>query len=227
MKIKKTYYHHVMQWAALSALLLLLASCQSAPQNTTVKPESIPEASEAAKGPQQAYLESSQEEEAEEEQTEWSNQAEDIEGHSSAETSSLNKNKRDESNLWEDGNPQLGGVLIGSTKKQLEKQFGQALDSYKLEDGKEQITIYEYSGFSVGFGPDGTVSLVEIYDSEVDSGLNGLVVGDPRETAIKLLGQPGSQSGYLLTYSDDDASLRLDVDPSTNEIVSIKLIASS
>ncbi|MHA7963855.1 hypothetical protein ACX93W_06905 [Paenibacillus sp. CAU 1782] len=226
MKIKKTYYHNLLQWAALSTLLLLLAGCQSAPQDSAITPDSVPDSGEAAKGPQQAYLESSTEEE-EDEGTEWSNQAEDIEGHSSAETSSINKNRLDESNLWDDRGPRLGGVLIGSDKKKLEEQFGQALDNYKLETGNEQMTVYEYSGFSVGFGPDGTVALVEIYDSSVDSGLNGLAVGDPRETAIQLLGQPGSQSSYLLTYSDEESSLRLDVDPSTNEIVSIKLIASS
>lgn len=223
MKLDKSHYHTLIHWAAMSTLLLLLAGCQSSPPDYTPEPDNEVRPSAGSNGPQQSY---SEEVDKDDTEPNYGKQAEDIDGRSSAEASSAGMTKSETAKIWNEQDPSLGGIKIGAAIKALEDQVGQALDTYVLESDKEHMTVYEYAGFSVGLGKEDAVKLVEIYDGEVVSGLNGLKVGDPRETAIKLLGQPGSQSVYLLTYDAEGASLRLDVDPASNEIVSIKLLAT-
>jgi hypothetical protein len=43
------------------------------------------------------------------------------------------------------------------------------------------------------------------------------------DIAIKALGKPDSQSSYLLTYKTANSLLKLDLDPESREILSIKL----
>ncbi|MFF2886845.1 hypothetical protein [Paenibacillus sp. NPDC057967] len=146
----------------------------------------------------------------------------------STETSSLNKTgpgnsgKPDE---WSLDEPRLKGVAIGDSNEVIHRYFGQAEDSYHLEEEAESIRVLEYDGFSIGLDQSGFVHFVEVFGADTLAGLSGLRIGDDPDKALKELGKPDSRSDYLFIYDAAGATLKLDVNPDRDEIVAMKLIA--
>lgn len=125
---------------------------------------------------------------------------------------------------WDKAKPTLAGIALGLLKSDIKKKLGDPSDSYAQEGDAGSIDIFEYDGLSIGFGSANQgVLFIEVYAPEVVTGLNGLVVGNSEETAVKAIGKPDSQSSYLLTYKTTNSLLKLDLDPDSHEILSIKL----
>ncbi|RJE90849.1 hypothetical protein D3P07_01800 [Paenibacillus sp. 1011MAR3C5] len=146
----------------------------------------------------------------------------------STETSSLNKTGPGNSgqpDQWNLESPRLKGVAIGDSNEVIHGYFGQAEDSYHLEEEAESIRVLEYDGFSIGLDQGGFVHFVEVFGSDTLAGLSGLRIGDEPEKALKELGKPDSRSDYLFIYDAAGATLKLDVNPDRDEIVSMKLLA--
>ncbi|REK76154.1 hypothetical protein [Paenibacillus paeoniae] len=146
----------------------------------------------------------------------------------STETSSLNKTgpgSSSHSHHWNLNSPRLKGVAIGDTNEVIHSYFGQAEDSYHLEEDAESIHVLEYDGFSIGLDSGGFVHFVEVFGADTLAGLSGLRIGDDSDKALKELGKPDSRSDYLLIYDADGATLKLDVNPDLDKIVAMKLIA--
>lgn len=223
--------------AAASALIILLAGCQSAvpnePAGTTGNVvSSRSDQNDSPDTPQKYYIETDDDELSPVEPY-WN--AADTSSDTGAETSTVRKEKdtkasvktESEDPAWNPDQPMLKGVSIGNDHSAITKRFGAPLDSYKLDEESEPITVLEYDGFAIGINPYQSVQYVEVFGKSISAGLSGLQVGDNPELALRTLGKPAKQTAYLLTYETKNALLKLDLDPVHNEIVSIKLLALS
>lgn len=128
-----------------------------------------------------------------------------------------------EENKWDPKSPRLHGIAINDSRTIIESKLGKPSDSYTYDDEDEAITINEYVTFSVGFGKNKKVKFIEVFDRKCVTDLNGLRVGDNESLAVKLLGKPDTHTTSVLTYKAANSLLKLDLDPDTNEIISIKL----
>jgi hypothetical protein len=219
--------------AAASALVLLLAGCQS---NTTASQEtyigqmdnSSEQSDQTPDSPQKTY---SEQESLKPATDEPHANFVDTTSDTSAETSTLHKTENDnaitsgsEDEAWDADHPTLLGIAIGDREAKVNERFGDETDSYVLDEESDKIQVHEYDGFAVGINGSKTVQYVEIYSENISAGLSGLQIGDQPDAAIRLLGKPEKQTTYLLSYEADGAMLKLDLDPSQNKIISIKLL---
>ncbi|MGO4545712.1 hypothetical protein AB4Z29_12995 [Paenibacillus sp. 2TAB23] len=223
---------------AASALIILLAGCQSAvpkePAGTTENIVSTrsDQNNDSPDTPQKNYIETEGSELSPVEPY-WN--AADTSSDTGAETSTVRKDKDTKASVktesedpeWNPDQPMLKGVSIGNDHSAITKRFGIPLDSYKLDEESEPITVLEYDGFAIGINPYQSVQYVEVFGNSISAGLSGLQVGDNPEQALRTLGKPEKQTAYMLTYEAKNALLKLDLDPVHNEIVSIKLLAVS
>ncbi|OBZ16594.1 hypothetical protein [Bacillus sp. FJAT-26390] len=220
--------------AATSALVLLLAGCQSAvtaPPDYTGNATPIQaEEDDEPNSPQKTYSEQVDNDLQTDEPH--SNFA-DTTSNTSAKTSTVRKKEdtkatvktASEDAAWNAEEPKLNGIAIGSSDAAVNKLFGKPVDSYQLEEEAEAIKVLEYKGFAIGINTNKKVQYIEVFDKSISAGLGGLHIGDDPETALSSLGKPDKQTTYLLTYKAKGALLKLDLDPVHNEIVSIKLLA--
>ena len=119
--------------------------------------------------------------------------------------------------------PALMALTLNDTTKEVKSRYGQPYSQYVLEDDSDPVTVYDYSQFSVGFDNNGRVRFVEISGNAADPGLGGVRIGESGAKALKVLGSPDTNTGYVLTYSTDDTVLKLDIVPDSDTIESIKL----
>ena len=132
-----------------------------------------------------------------------------------------------EENKWDPKSPRLHGIAINDSRTIIESKLGKPSDSYTYDDEDEAITINEYVTFSVGFGKNKKVKFIEVFDRKSVTDLNGLRVGDNESLAVKLLGKPDTHTTSVLIYKAANSLLKLDLDPDTNEIISIKLFLNT
>jgi hypothetical protein len=125
---------------------------------------------------------------------------------------------------WDRTKPMLASISLKLKQADVQKKLGTPTDSYTQDSEGGPIEIFEYKGLTIGFGSEEQgVLFIEAYTEDIVTGLNGLKVGDTEEAAVKALGKPDSQSSYLLTYKTASSLLKLDLDPDSHEILSIKL----
>lgn len=122
--------------------------------------------------------------------------------------------------------PRLVGLMIDQSKEQVISQYGEPLNIYTIDAELNPIEIYIYEGFQVGFDQEQTILFVEVTSPDVQPGLNGLHLGDPRSKIIELLGTPTSQTEFVVSYISNEVVLKLDIDPVEDKILSIKLFAN-
>lgn len=123
-------------------------------------------------------------------------------------------------------NPMVLGLTIGSSKEYALSQHGHPLESFVMDDPFDPITVYRYKHFLIGFNTQEKVEFIDITSSEIDPGLNGLHLEDSVKDATRLLGDPDINTQYVVSYQSDHAILKLDIDPNTEKINSIKLFST-
>lgn len=126
---------------------------------------------------------------------------------------------------FDPAHPKLLGIALGDKKDAVLKRLGKPVEQFTMEDEKDPVTVFEYDGYAVGFNKSMQVLFVEVSSSDAATGLNGLKVGDKDKDALKALGKADSNTNYVLSYKTDDVLLKLDIDPQTHVIQSIKLFA--
>lgn len=119
--------------------------------------------------------------------------------------------------------PSLMGIRYGDKQEKVKAQFGNPKNIFTMEDPAEPITVYDYKDFSVGFNKANLVEFVDVSSSQVEPGLNGLRLGQSSADAAHVLGKPDTHSSYVMSYKSKTAVLKLDIDPKTKSIQSIKL----
>jgi hypothetical protein len=124
---------------------------------------------------------------------------------------------------WNPDSPKLHGLAVGESRSNVEQRYGQPNDTYTMQDDNETLQVSEYGGYTAGYGDSGRITFVEVFDSSVETGLNGLRIGDSAEQAIQTLGKPDERSDFVLIYTSSTEMLKLDLDPEQQEVLSAKL----
>ncbi|RIX59406.1 hypothetical protein D3P08_04465 [Paenibacillus nanensis] len=212
-------------FAALAVLAISLTGCQSENNIDEDAGGLAAEQPSEADSPQKSYFDN-------ESKTDHPSPAQVPDQKASTETSGAQQDghpKEDhetEPGKWDKSLPTLNGTAIGDSSDTVADRYGQEIDRYSLEDPAGTVTVLEYEGFSVGMNKNHTVQFVEVYEPQIAAGLNGLRIGNKTEKAVDALGKPTSATDYLLIYDAEGATLKLDVNPDSNEIVSMKLLAN-
>ncbi|PYI56497.1 DUF4309 domain-containing protein [Paenibacillus flagellatus] len=123
--------------------------------------------------------------------------------------------------------PALMGIRLTDTRSGVTQKFGEPVSEYVMEDERDPISVVEYEGFAVGFNAGKTVEFIEITSKDVNPGLNGLRLGQKVKDAETALGKPDTNTNFALHYKAGGTILKLDVDPKTETIQSIKLFADA
>ncbi|MEB3100189.1 hypothetical protein [Ferviditalea candida] len=119
--------------------------------------------------------------------------------------------------------PTLMGFKIHDKADDVLRRFGQPTDRFQMDDPSFPITVYEYPGFSIGFNPAEEIVFIEVNSDKINPGLNGLRLGDSIGKALETLGKPDSKTDYVITFQSEDITLKLDIDPASKTVSSIKL----
>lgn len=121
------------------------------------------------------------------------------------------------------GKPTLMGFKVHDKAEDVLRRFGRPTNQFQMDDPSSPITVYEYPGFSIGFDPFNEIVFIEVDSNEINPGLNGLRLGDSVAKALETLGKPDSKTDFVITFQSDDITLKLDVDPGSKTVSSIKL----
>jgi hypothetical protein len=121
--------------------------------------------------------------------------------------------------------PKIMGLAINDILEKVTDKYGEPQVSYVMEDPVQPITVYEYEGFSVGFNPSHLIQFIDVSSTKVNPGLNGLRLGQTTSEALAVLGKPDTLSIFVVSYNTKSAILKLDINPKTKTIKSIKLFA--
>jgi hypothetical protein len=127
---------------------------------------------------------------------------------------------------YKEEKPTLLGLSLKAPLDSVQEKLGTAKSKFVMDDDTDPITVYEYTGFSVGFNKNEALEFVDVHAAEVDPGLHGLRIGQTSEDAFAALGKPDTNSTYVLSYKSQGTILKLDLDPKTDTIRSIKLFAT-
>lgn len=126
---------------------------------------------------------------------------------------------------FDHSNPTLMGFTVNDTMDQVIKQFGNPLNKSMMNDDSEILQIYDYPGFIIGFNSLDKIVFIEVNSSEVNPGLNDFHIGQTVADARVRLGAPDSLNEYVMIYSSNQIIMKLDIDPKSNKIQSIKLFS--
>ncbi len=126
---------------------------------------------------------------------------------------------------FQPNSPSLGSLALGATDKEVFKQYGLPADTYPLPGDNLTIEIWEYDGFSVGLNANNQVVYVEIISSDVNTGIKGLLSGMDGSKAAQLLGIATEDQTNVLAVEVTGGWLKLDLDPDTQQVLSIKLLS--
>ena len=118
--------------------------------------------------------------------------------------------------------PTLMGLKIGMDKTLVLERFGKPLGNNSLPGEDNSASVLQYPGFIVGT-QDNKVLFVEVYSSAVNPGLNDFRLGGSRDEAIRRLGKPTRDTEFVISYIANGSVLKLDTDPESRRIHSIKL----
>ncbi|WNR43077.1 DUF4309 domain-containing protein [Paenibacillus roseipurpureus] len=121
--------------------------------------------------------------------------------------------------------PTLMGLKLGTAKDTVLERFGKAKHQFTMEE--DNIEVFDFTDFSVGFNPKGTLEFVDVHSVDIDPGLHGLRLGQSVQEALHILGKPDTNSTYVLAYKAQGTLLKLDIDPHDNKIQSIKLFGNN
>jgi len=222
------------RWAAVALLSIIIAGCQIQSDSPSSVSDGNAQPSGQAEGsstptdsPQQIMNNSKTNGESPVIHISEDNEKSEADAKTESTATKNTANESKAEKKWDPKAPRLRQIAISDLQSALDKSLGKPAESYNFEDGSDQLTVHEYSGYSIGFGKNKKVKFIEIFDSETVTDLNGLRVGDNEKTAISLLGKPDTHTASVLAYKADGALLKLDLDPENNKIISIKLFADS
>ncbi|GIO16354.1 hypothetical protein J19TS2_59090 [Cohnella xylanilytica] len=123
--------------------------------------------------------------------------------------------------------PTLAGIGLGMSGEAVADKLGAPLQQYELPEGDGSVRIQEYEGISVGFAPSGSVVFVEVASPSASTGLEGIRIGGGGERAAEGLGVPFTSESRVLSKSVAGGMVKIDLDPSTQNVLSVKLIGET
>ncbi|GIP33960.1 hypothetical protein [Paenibacillus sp. J2TS4] len=130
---------------------------------------------------------------------------------------------RPEIEAYDSQRPMLMGLSIADKRETAIDNFGEPDSEFVMDDPNDPITVMDYTDFTVGINHAGSIEFISIESQDIDPGLNGLKLGQKASDAIDALGEPDTNTNYVIAYSNEATVLKLDIDPKTAKIQSIKL----
>lgn len=119
--------------------------------------------------------------------------------------------------------PSLMSLTLSDTVDEVTRRYGKPTRQYVQNEEGESLIVYHYAQFAVGFAENRKIRFIEINPTAQDAGLNGLRLGANHKACLDSLGEPDSDSGYVLTYRTENTILKLDMDPDSDTLQSVKL----
>ncbi len=141
------------------------------------------------------------------------------------EASKPSKPKIDISEPYTQAKPTLLGLTLKTSSATVEEKFGKPKEQFVMDEEADPITVYDYKDFLIGFSTEKKVEFIDVRSKELDPGLGGLRLGGTVSEVQEALGKPHSTTGLVITYKASGAILKLDLDPKTQTVNSIKLFA--
>lgn len=123
--------------------------------------------------------------------------------------------------------PVLMGLLIGDSHQKVKALYGDEAEQYIMEHPVDPVRVLDYITFQVGLDSQGFVKFISIESEELDPGLGGIRIGSSVDAIRPLIGEPNTDTQYVLAYTSSSAVLKLDIDPAEELVKSIKLFADS
>ncbi|WP_010274741.1 hypothetical protein [Paenibacillus senegalensis] len=123
--------------------------------------------------------------------------------------------------------PLLMGISIGDSRQKVLELYGNESVQYIMEDPVEPVRVLDYVTFKVGLDNQGFVKFISIESEELDPGLGGVRIGSSGKTIRSVIGEPDTDTQFVLSYSSNNTVLKLDMDPSEETVQSIKLFAET
>ncbi|MCZ8514376.1 DUF4309 domain-containing protein [Paenibacillus filicis] len=136
-----------------------------------------------------------------------------------------NKPKIDIKSPYTEAKPTLLGLSLKTDAAEIRSKFGKPKDQFTMDEDADPLTVYDYGDFLVGFNTKNQLQFIDVRSPDLDPGLGGLKLGDPAGEVSKALGKPDSNTTLVMTYKASGAVLKLDIDPKTQKVNSIKLFA--
>jgi type IV secretory pathway VirB10-like protein len=121
--------------------------------------------------------------------------------------------------------PSLLGLTLRTSAATIEARFGKPKEQFLMDEDADPITVYDYTDFLVGFNSNKQLQFIDVRSAELDPGLGGLRLGGTLNDVTQALGKPHASTGLVITYKASGAILKLDMDPKTKLVNSIKLFA--
>jgi hypothetical protein len=119
--------------------------------------------------------------------------------------------------------PVMLGLQLGDTYRKVTEIWGKPDTIYPVDDPDGAYTIYTYPSFTIGLDTEKKVLFITIDKKDIDPGLGGVRVQQPIDDAIRILGIPQSNTDVVVNYIAEKATLKFDIDPRNQLILSIKL----
>lgn len=126
---------------------------------------------------------------------------------------------------FNEAKPTLLGLNLKSSPQEATAKYGKPKKEFQMDDDSDPITVYDYTDFLIGYNSHNQLQFIDIRSEDINAGLNGLRLGQSTSDVFKALGKPDSNTSYVLTYKSAGAILKLDIDPKTDKVNSIKLFA--
>ncbi|MGG1596530.1 DUF4309 domain-containing protein [Paenibacillus naphthalenovorans] len=126
---------------------------------------------------------------------------------------------------YTEANPTLLGFTLKTSAEEVVSRIGKPREQFVMVDDTDPITVYDYTDFLMGFNQKNELLFIDVRSADINPGLGGLKLGDPVANVTKALGKPDVNTTYVLSYKANGAMLKLDIDPKTQTVNSIKLFA--
>jgi hypothetical protein len=123
--------------------------------------------------------------------------------------------------------PTLADLSLGMNRLNVEKRLGSPALEYDLPIAGGTVRMNEYDAATVGYDASDSVIYVEVSKLGSDSGLIDIQVGQRGKQAAGTLGLPFTPETRVLSEPVEGGTIKLDLEPSTQDVLSIKLIGLS
>lgn len=152
-------------------------------------------------------------------------QSDDDSPHGETKQAPPAKPKIDIQDTYNQEKPTLLGLTLKASTDAVTRKYGKPKTQFVMEDDSDPITVYDYTDFLVGFTQQNQLQFIDVRSGDINPGLNGLKLGQSTADVFKTLGKPDSNTSFVLTYKSKGALLKLDIDPKSDKVNSIKLFA--
>lgn len=106
-------------------------------------------------------------------------------------------------------------------------KLGEPTEIYSLPGDTNAVEIWQYSGYSIGLSAHDKVVYIEVTSPEIATGIKGLTIGTQGTTAAQILGIDSDNSTQVLTLEVTAGWFKLDLDPDSQSVISLKLISNN